>query len=75
MTKDILFGFLSHASSALRRSCYACWGHPKPRQNMQRLRLAFCEHALQRGFFFKFFIMELLEIRDKKLEINVLVYN
>ena len=50
MTKDILFGFLSHASSALRRSCYACWGHPKPRQNMQRLRLAFCEHALRRGF-------------------------
>ena len=34
MTKDILFGFLSHASSALRRSCYACWGHPKPRQNV-----------------------------------------
>jgi len=47
MDKNILYGYFYPPLARLRRSCFACWGHPKPRQNALTL---FCEHTLRCGF-------------------------
>ena len=47
MDQNILYGYSDPPLARLRRSRFACWGHPKPQQNA---RPFFCECTLRYGF-------------------------